>query len=118
MSRRAKKVFRATVVEGFGGLIFLLLVGAALPRLVDTRNITAQENASQQVQTTQPAVNAENLPLSANDSQHTVLQPVAKVLSATVQPQAVWGQVGWGRNNRVQTPTRVYLTDRRPASPF
>jgi hypothetical protein len=37
MYRRTKKVFRATIIEGFGGLCFLLIVAVTLPRLHDSQ---------------------------------------------------------------------------------
>lgn len=112
MSRRARKVFRATVIEGFGGLIFLMLVGAALPRLVDTGNMTAQEkDMTQQVQSVKPAVYMQDLTLPANGSPQSGQQSAAKDSSTAIQPQGLLDRIGWEHKIRVQP--HVYLTDRR-----
>ena len=114
MSRRARKVFRATVIEGFGGLIFLMLVGAALPRLVDTGNMTAHEkDVTQQVQSVKPAVYMQDSTLSANGSPQTGQQSASKDSTTTIQPQALMDRLGWTQKNGVQP--HVYLTDRRSA---
>ena len=120
MSRRARKVFRATVVEGFGGLIFLMLVAAALPRLVDTGDTSAQDNAARQVPTAQPDLDPRKMPVPAitppETFQQAVQQTVAANSAATAQPPTLWGGIGWEQNTRALPRTRVYLTDLRTAS--